>query len=376
MHPSHRSGRSALRGSTLGIIVTMLALLLAPSMAMAVENQTPIGHHDSASGEVNGLDCFASGWAVDPDDLNARLEVRVSVDGNVVATVVADRFRADLLELGISDGFSGWEVNLHGLLTQDVEHSILAEARDAQTLEWHALGSTPKSLTCGNATPVGFHDGNEGTVPTYECIAYGWAVDRDDLTARLEVRILVDGTEVVAGVADLLREDLIVSGDSPDGLAGFLFDLRDLVKPLVTHTVVAQARDNETGEWFDLNSTPRELRCADAPGSSPFAGVWTAVDGDGSNETLTVSGGPTSVQVTYQDDFATVCANAGAPTTQFRAQGTGRLLSGELLEVVLEEGRCGALVIPIDAPSYFEYLAETDQLFSDGVRTWSRRTGP
>lgn len=111
---------------------------------------------------MNGLDCFADGWAVDLDDTTARLNVRISVDGAVVGTVVADRFRENLADLGISAGFSGWGLNLLASVTQHVEHQILAEAQDAQTLEWHALASTPKSLTCGNATPVEFHDGNEG----------------------------------------------------------------------------------------------------------------------------------------------------------------------------------------------------------------------
>jgi hypothetical protein len=361
------------RASTIGMIVAVLATMLVPTVAMGVENQTPIGHHDAIEGEVNGLDCFADGWAVDPDDTTARLNVQVSVDGAVVGTVVADRLREDLADLGISDGFSGWRLNLLGSLTQHVEHQILAEAQDAQTLEWHALASTPKSLTCGNATPVGFHDGNEGTVPTYECWAAGWAVDRDDLTARLEVRILVDGSEVVAGVADLFRQDLVDAGESPDGLAGFHFDLRDLIKPLVWHSVVAQARDIDTGEWFTLNSTPRQLRCADDPAATPFAGVWTAVDLDGSRETLTISGGPASLQVTYHDQFATVCSNAGARTTQFRAQATGSLVSAVTLEVAFEEGRCGSLVVPM-GPTTYEYLADTDQL-SDGYHTWDRLVG-
>ena len=229
------------------------------------------------------------------------------------------------------------------------------------------------ALGVENQTPVGFHDGNEGTVPTYECWAGGWAVDRDDLTARLEVRILVDGSEVVAGVADLFRQDLIDAGESPDGFAGFHFDLRDLIKPLVWHTVVAQARDNETGEWFNLNSTPRQLRCADDPAASPFGGVWTAIDLDGSHETLTVSGGPASLQVTYHDRFATVCANAGAPTTQFRAHASGRLLNAVTLEVAFDEGRCGSLTFPMSS-TVFEYLADTDQL-SDGYHTWDRLVG-
>jgi hypothetical protein len=224
-----------------------------------------------------------------------------------------------------------------------------------------------------NTTPIGFHDGNEGSVPTYDCWAAGWAVDRDDLTARLEVRILVDGSEVVAGVADLLREDLIVSGDSPDGLAGFHFDLQDLVKPVVWHTVLAQARDNETGAWFDLGATSRQLRCANDPDASPFSGVWTAIDLDGSRETLTISGGPTNFQVTYRDDFATVCADAGAPSTQFRAQATGRLLGPTSLEIGFSEGRCGSFIVGM-GPTGYEYVSGTDQL-SDGFHVWSRSHG-
>ena len=223
-----------------------------------------------------------------------------------------------------------------------------------------------------NATPIGFHDGNEGTVPTYDCAAFGWAVDPDDRGARLLVRILVDGVETTSGVADALREDLIASGDSPDGLAGFSFDLRDLVAPVVVHEITAQARDDETGEWSDLEATPRTMRCFDDPSDNPFVGAWTSTDIDGSTERITVSSGPAALRVSYADDFASVCAEGGATVTVFHADGHARRLGPDVLEVNLDDGRCGAHVVPIDWPIYFDYLVGTDQLLTDGTRIWSR----
>lgn len=373
MRAQHSDRRSPRAPWPLATVVGVTMALVLPAIVVADAHQPPDGFHDIAEGSVNGNDCRAEGWAVDPDAPDARLNVRVSLDGTVVGTVVADRFRQDILDAGISDGYSGWGIDLLGLATRDVPHEVLAEAQDAQSGDWFILGASPKTLTCGNATPIGFHDGNEGTVPTYECGAFGWAVDPDDRGARLTVRILVDGVETISGVADVLREDLIASGDSPDGFAGFGFDLRDVVRPIVTHEIRAQARDNETGEWFDLEATPRTMRCADDAAANPFVGAWTSTDGDGSTETLIVSGGPASLRVSYGDDFASVCAEAGATVTAFRAVGVARLLGPELLEVNLDDGRCGSHVVPIDWPIHFEYLADGDQLLTDGTRLWSRR---
>jgi hypothetical protein len=365
--------RSSRRPRSLATVIAVAFALLLPTIAAADAHQPPDGFHDIAEGEVNGNDCLAEGWAVDPDSPDARLNVRISLDGTVVGTVVADRFRSDILEAGISDGYSGWGIDLLGLATRDAPQQVLAEAQDAQTGDWFALGASPKLLTCGNATPIGFHDGHEGLVATYDCMAFGWAVDRDDLTARLQVRVLVDGVEAASAIADDLREDLIASGDSPDGLAGFTIDLRDAITPVVPHLVTAQARDHDTGEWFDLEATPRTLRCADDPAANPFIGAWTSTDIDGSTETLVVSGGPAGLRVSYGDDFASVCADADAAVTIFRALGQARLLGPDLLEVSLDDGRCGAHIVPIGWPMTFDYLAGTDQLLGDGERTWSRR---
>jgi hypothetical protein len=75
--------------------------------------------------------------------------VRVKVDGKVVAETTADQFRADVQAAGFGDGYSGWTINLFGLVTPRVSHLITAEERDA-TLKrvWLPLYGTNIYLTC------------------------------------------------------------------------------------------------------------------------------------------------------------------------------------------------------------------------------------
>jgi LysM repeat protein len=92
------------------------------------------------------------------------------------------------------------------------------------------------------------------------CSAVGWTRDQDDLTRILSVRVLVDGTVRASVLADGYRADLAeVFHDT--GLYAFDIDLRHLVTPGVEHEIRVQARDAETGNWSDLNLTPRLLTC-------------------------------------------------------------------------------------------------------------------
>jgi hypothetical protein len=78
--------------------------------------------------------------------------------------------------------------------------------------------------------------------------------------------------------------------------------------------------------------------------TSPFDGVWVSIDGDGSNQTLTVRGSaPSRRAVTYYDDVATRACDGGAATIvgqgyldgdamffngSLRCEGGGRPLQG------------------------------------------------
>lgn len=105
----------------------------------------------------------------------------------------------------------------------------------------------------------GSHDYDTGDVPSWACNAGGWAVDTDDRSRNLEVRILSDGTEVASTVADLPSDLTGVCGN--DGTCAFEVNLWGLITSYEEHWITAQALDAETGEWFDLYNSPHPLTC-------------------------------------------------------------------------------------------------------------------
>ena len=120
-----------------------------PDWQPIVENQLPIGTHDGFEGEAGPFRCRANGWAVDPDDRYADLNIRILSDGVEVASGVANLFRQDLLDAGVSpDGISAFHINLWGLVSLNIPHLITAQAQDAQSAEWVDLNLTPRQLTC------------------------------------------------------------------------------------------------------------------------------------------------------------------------------------------------------------------------------------
>jgi hypothetical protein len=334
-------------------------------------DQLPIGTHDAFSGEVVGPDCFAAGWAVDPDDLATRIAVRISADGSLIGETTADLFRQDLIDAGASpDGLAGFSFDLRGHISIGEAHTILVEGQDAQTAAWQPLDETPKVINCADSPPEGTHDGVDGTQPPWTCVANGWAVDPDDRTARLTVQILVDGQEVTSTVADLFRQDLIDAAVSLDGLAGFTVNLWGLMSHGTRHEIRVQAQDNETGEWSDVDSTPMILSCSVPSPSSGigFTGLWTATDLDGSPLTMHIGPGDTP-QVTYYDSYSTVCDNNASPTWV----GAGK---GEFFEIWLfvsfNRPGCDPLVLQLYWDKGSDTLWEDED--GDGVGiTWSRK---
>ncbi len=134
------------------LAIASAGLLVSP--AHADENQTPIGNHDEAAGVVGPSNCKAAGWAVDPNDRSTRLAIRILADGSQIAAGVADEFRQDLLDAGVSpDGYSSFHINLWGLVSFNVVHVITTQAQDAQSGEWVTLGA-PKSLNCAGYVPT------------------------------------------------------------------------------------------------------------------------------------------------------------------------------------------------------------------------------
>jgi hypothetical protein len=100
-----------------------------------------------------------------------------------------------------------------------------------------------------------------------------------------------------------------------------------------------------------------------------FAGTWVSTDTDGSTQALAIGRGSTPA-VTYQDFYATSCADDGAPSAHFVATGRGTI-SGDWLGVEFRNGRCGRHAIgPFGLG--FSYDSGNDTLTDDFGITWYR----
>ena len=116
---------------------------------------------------------------------------------------------------------------------------------------------------------------------------------------------------------------------------------------------------------------------AGAP-SSGFLGSWTSTDPvDGSTQHLVITGSDGHVQMSYVDEYATTCVDAGAATPVFTGVLTGSISGNELAGWWKAAG-CGPLLILRAAYRFawfFEYDPNTDTLFgaiNDGPATWYR----
>ncbi len=273
-----RSKLGARRGTTALTRASAVACALAIALGMsggatAQEPSMPYGWHDGNAGVVTtAWQCSAYGWAVDPEDPDRDLQIQIFADGNPVATTVADQLREDVTDC--PGGSCGFGVNLWGLITPGVEHLITAQAYDEETLTWVDLSGTPKPLTCWGY-PEGFHDGAAGLVDQYGCAATGWTADPDDRDRDLQVQILADGNPVTTVTADVLREDV---GACVGGTCGFFADLWGLIDPDVEHAITAQAYDEESGQWLNLEATPKSLTCQAAPPPTPS--IWISTSND------------------------------------------------------------------------------------------------
>jgi hypothetical protein len=124
-----------------------------------------------------------------------------------------------------------------------------------------------------------------------------------------------------------------------------------------------------TGVALSLALMASPVGAAPAVGSQ-FAGMWVSIDpGDGSTQTLQVAAGGTP-SVTYQDFFASACANNGSPSTHWVAAGRG-WVTGDLLEIEYRKSGCGFFTIG-GYYDYYEYNAGADTLTDSSGTTYTR----
>jgi hypothetical protein len=105
----------------------------------------PQGYFDYA-----GCDAV-SGWAWDSAQPNTPVMVALFSEGQLVGTMLADQYRADLVSAGIGDGRHGFQMVLPDLLRNGVNHTLSVQIQGTG----FTLGTFPKTLTC----PAPAYDG-------------------------------------------------------------------------------------------------------------------------------------------------------------------------------------------------------------------------
>ncbi len=100
---------------------------------------------------------MASGWAADRSQLNVPIDVTIFIDGNAVATILANGNRPDVGSVLGDNGFHGYQWNIPAQYKDGNPHTVTARFAGSS----QELSSTPKSLNC-----VGSGNPNPPTPPT------------------------------------------------------------------------------------------------------------------------------------------------------------------------------------------------------------------
>lgn len=201
------------------------------------------GYFDSAS-------CTTiSGWAWNAGNPNTPVSVNILNGSTLVATLLADQFRPDLLSGGFGTGYYGFNYPLPQSLMDGNAHTIAVQIAGTGI----ALSGSPRTITCPRF---------QGNLDGASCATVsGWAWDMTNPDTPINVDILGGATVLTTVTANLFRPDLLSIGVG-NGYHGFSLPL-----PLSAQNGQAQsisARVSPSGPT--LGESPRTVSCAQPTG--------------------------------------------------------------------------------------------------------------
>jgi hypothetical protein len=201
------------------------------------------GFHDSA-------DCNTIvGWAWDANQPNTAISVDIYDGGTIIATIVANQFRQDLLDAGKGNGVHGFVFPVPPGLKDGQAHLISVGFASTK----QGLINTPKTINCTPASAAyeGFHD-------LADCNnIVGWAWDATQPNTPISVDIYSDNVLVMTVLANQFRQGLLDAGKG-NGVHGFVFPVPGTLKDGQAHSI----RVKFAGTNIDLFNTPKSITCA------------------------------------------------------------------------------------------------------------------
>mgnify|MGYP001599117447 CR=1 FL=1 len=196
-------------------------------------NRPPKGHVDVNNGYT------VAGWAFDPDDTTAHVNIRVLVDGVKLSETdtAAATSRSDLTSVAGSPDH-GYSITIPGLTPG--KHLIAVYAIDAEAKSAPAVLLGYNTVT--NAAPTGHVDVVNST------LVQGWALDPDFGAGPAQVSVYVDDLLYTTVTANASRPDLVrYYGSAGHGFAVNLTDLG-----LSSHSITVTVHDNRTSNQNEI----------------------------------------------------------------------------------------------------------------------------
>ncbi len=192
---------------------------------------------------------LVSGWALNVNDPAAPLMLKILDNGEPIAEICANLFRADLKEGGLGEGRLGFHATFPVPLSDNIRHSIQVmgvEIRDElPNSPWilEPLASLAPQVaattdtTTGTTTDIGYVD-----EATHDHVT-GWAIDRTDPEEPVMLRVMVDGVQAARVLANRHRPDLEEAGYGY-GRLGYELVFKGGLSPFERH-VIDVVRDSD-----------------------------------------------------------------------------------------------------------------------------------
>jgi membrane protein involved in D-alanine export len=209
----------------------------------------PAPEYEGSQDQTDGEEI--SGWVWDRTRPDEPLRVDLYDGESVLATVLADQSRPDLIRSGKGNAKHSFVYVVPARLKDGLPHAIRATVAGTQ---WD-LANTPQIIM--NAELVSTVDGREGVVneATCEQVA-GWAWDSAQPDAPVGVDIYEGDTLLATVPADLFRPGLRDAGKG-NGKHGFAYRVPASLKDGQPHPL----RLRISGTNIDLKNTPKLILC-------------------------------------------------------------------------------------------------------------------
>lgn len=256
-------GGGALRATdpASGLRVAASSEVLGGSLVQAVDGSTGNAWNSGGSApgwiEIDlGRSTVVTGVRLMPSQLPSPAttvhRIFGRVNGSTVETLIAE-------VNGVTTDGAWTDVTFQRPTT--LRYLRVATVKSPSWVAWREIAVLGPTMPKPSQMPIGTHDITGGRAAPGQCLTAGWSVDPDDPARHVTVRIIIDGKEAWQGPADAPRADVLSAGFG-HGSNGFAINVYRMLGPGDWHDVRVQAKDDETGRWVDLNSTPKALVCS------------------------------------------------------------------------------------------------------------------